>query len=149
MGCARVAQNLLVGSCPLDTNEVEELRSVGVTAILSLQTDEDTGERGIEWEKRAALAAKLTFRSMPVRDFDTADLQRKLPECVAALGRMLNAGHIVYLHCTAGRGRSPTVAAAYLHWCLAWPLERALAQVREVRDCSLNTEAIRCARWPI
>jgi protein-tyrosine phosphatase len=148
MDCDRVTCNLLVGSYPLDSKEVEELRSVGITAILSLQTDEDLGERGIEWERKAALAANLTFRSVPVRDFDTADLERKLPNCVVQLDRMLQAGHTVYLHCTAGAGRSPTVAAAYLHWCLAWPLERALAHVREVRDCSPNAEAIRRARWP-
>jgi len=69
----------------LDTNEVEELRALGVTAILSLYTEQDVGELGIEWEERAALLAKLMFWSAPVRDFDTADLQRKLPECVALL----------------------------------------------------------------
>jgi len=149
MDCDRVTPNLFVGSCPLDSKEVEELRSLGVTAILSLQTEQDTGERGIEWEEKTALVAKLTFRSVPVRDFDTTDLWRKLPECVIALDRMLKAGHTVYLHCTAGTGRSPTVAAAYLHWCSAWPLDRALSYVREARDCSPNAEAIRRARWPI
>jgi protein-tyrosine phosphatase len=148
MDCHRVTPNLLVGSYPLDSEEVEELRSAGITAILSLQTDEDLGQRGIDWERKAALAANLTFRSVPVRDFDTAELQQKLPSCVELLDRMLKAGHTVYLHCTAGVNRSPTVAAAYLHWCLAWPLERALAHVREVRDCSPNAEAIRRARWP-
>jgi protein-tyrosine phosphatase len=148
MDCDRVTGNLLVGSYPLDNKELEELRSVGITAILSLQTEEDVKERGIEWEGKAALAANLTFRSVPVRDFDTADLQQKLPNCVVLLDRMLKAGHTVYLHCTAGAGRSPTIAAAYLHWCLAWPLERALAHLREVRDCSPNAEAIRRARWP-
>ena len=149
MDCDRISDNLFVGSCLLDLKEVEELHSLGITAILSLQTEEDMGKRGIEWEEKAALTAKLAFRSVPVRDFDTADLQRKLPECVMALDGMLKAGHTVYLHCTAGTGRSPTVAAAYLHWCLAWPLERALTHVREARDCSPNMEAIRSARWPI
>ena len=146
--CDRVTSSLLIGSCPLDSEEIEELRSEGITAILSLQTDEDLEERGIEWERKAALAANLTFRSVPVRDFDSADLQQKLPNCVVVLDGMLKADHTVYLHCTAGVGRSPTVAAAYLHWCLAWPLERALAHVREARDCSPNAEAIRRARWP-
>ena len=146
--CDRVTGSLLIGSYPIDNKEIDELRSVGITAILSLQTDEDLREREIEWERKAALAANLTFRSVPVRDFDAADLQQKLPNCVIVLDRMLKAGYTVYLHCTAGVKRSPTVAAAYLHWCLAWPLERALAHVREVRDCSPNTKAIRCARWP-
>lgn len=144
-----ITSNLFVGSCVLDLKEAEELRSLGVTAILSLQTEEDMGKRGTAWEQKAALAARLKFRSVPVRDFDGEDLRRKLPDCVMALDGMLKAGHIVYLHCTAGQGRSPTVAAAYLHWCLAWPLERALAHVRKCRDCSPNEEAIRCARWPI
>ena len=121
---------------------------MGITAILSLQTDEDLGERGIEWEEKAAQTANLTFRSLPVKDFDAADLQQKLPDCVVQLDRMLKAGHTVYLHCTAGVNRSATVAAAYLHWCLAWPLERALAHVREVRDCSPNAGAICGAQWP-
>jgi len=144
----RIAENLLVGSYLLDANEVEELRSLGVTAIFSLQTEEDTGKRGIDWEEKEASAAKLAFRNLPVRDFDTADLQRKLPDCVMALDSLLKTGHTVYLHCTSGTGRSPTVAAAYLHWCLAWPLERAWAHIRAVRDCSPNVEAIRGAVWP-
>jgi protein-tyrosine phosphatase len=147
--CDRIIQNLVVGSCLLDTHEVEELRALGVTAILSLQTAGDTGERGIGWEEKAARAAKLSFQSVPVRDFDTAELQRKLPECVTVLDRLLKAGHTVYLHCTGGRERSPTVAAAYLHWCLAWPLERSLVHVREARDCSPDAMAIRRAQWPI
>lgn len=123
------------------------LRSLGITAILSLQTPEDMGERGVEWEEKAALNAKLAFRSVPVRDFDTDDLQRNLPLCVAVLDHMLKAGHTVFLHCTAGRGRSPTVAVGYLRWCLAWPLDRAFAHVRNCRDCSPNMEAIKNAQW--
>ncbi len=148
MDCDRITENLFVGSCLLGAEEAEELRRLGVTAILSLQTEEDMGERGVQWEEKAASAAKLAFRNLPVRDFDSMDLRRKLSECVVALDRMLKAGHTVFLHCTAGTERSPTVAAAYLHWCLAWPLGKALAHVRDRRDCSPNEEAIGCARWP-
>lgn len=81
MDCDRINETLLVGSCLLDSKDFEDLRSLGVTAILSLQTENDMGERGIEWEEKAALNAKLAFRSLPVRDFDTQDLRRKLPEC--------------------------------------------------------------------
>jgi len=45
----------------------------------------------------------LAFRNMPITDFDSADLQHKLPGCVSALDGMIKAGHSVYVHCTAGR----------------------------------------------
>lgn len=149
MNCDRIAENLLVGSCLLEASEVAALRSLGITAILSLQTEQDMGERGIDWERKAAFSASLTFRSLPVRDFDTPDLQYKLPECVKVLDDLLKARHTVYLHCTSGTGRAPTVAAAYLHWCRAWPLEQALAHVREARDCSPDVAALRGALWAI
>ena len=148
MNCNRIAQNLLVGSSVLEENEIEILRSLGITAILSLQTEDDVAKDRIDWEETVALAANLTFRNVPVNDFDRADLQRKLPECVFTLDEMLKAGHIVYLHCTVGASRSPTVAAAYLHRCLAWPLQKALAHMRESRDCLPDAEAIQNAPWP-
>lgn len=148
MDCDRIAQNLVVGSSLLEENEIEKLRSLGITAILSLETEEDVGKDRINWEETVALAANLTFRNVPVNDLDRADLQRKLPECVLALDEMLKAGHVVYLHCTVGASRSPTVAAAYLHRCLAWPLQEALAHMRESRDCLPDAKAIQNAPWP-
>jgi atypical dual specificity phosphatase len=145
MNYDRIAKNLFVGASLHDAKEIEHLRSLGITAILSLQSEEDTGQQGLEWEKDTAAAAEMGFRNVPVNDFDTADLQRKLPKCVLALDEMLKAGHVVYLHCTAGASRSPTVAAAYLHWCLAWSLEQALVCVCEARYCSPDAGAIRGA----
>jgi protein-tyrosine phosphatase len=142
MNCDRISHNLLIGSSLLDENEIGNLRALGITAILSLQSEEDVGKNGIAWEEKAALAAKLTFCNVSVNDFDKADLRRKLPACVSELDAMLKAGHVVYLHCTAGVSRSPTVAAAYLHRYLGWSLQRALVHVREARDCSPDGEAI-------
>jgi protein-tyrosine phosphatase len=149
MKCDCILPNLLVGPDPRDDEDFKTLRSLKVTAILSLQTEEDRKEDGIEWERSVATEAGLTFGSVPVTDFDLADLKRKLPDCVLALDRMLKAGNTVYVHCTAGVSRSPTIAAAYLHWCLAWPLEQALAHVQTARICCPSSEAIRGARWPV
>jgi protein-tyrosine phosphatase len=75
---------------------------------------------------------------------------RKLPKCVAAVEQILEAGETLYLHCTAGINRSPTVAAAYLYGCLHWPLERALEHVRGSRGCCPDADVIRRASrtWP-
>ena len=111
--------------------DLEALRSLKVTAILSLQTTDDLRDRGVEWEEKAGAGGGLDFLNMPVTDFDSADLQHKLPECVKALDQMLKAGHSVYVHCTAGVSRSPTVVVAYLHWCLEWPLARGVVPCKE------------------
>ena len=66
MDCDRIASNLFVGSCLLDRKEVEELRSLGVTAILSLQTEQDMGKRGIDWEEKEALSRKAGLPERPL-----------------------------------------------------------------------------------
>ena len=144
---AAVTPELWIGPCPQDEDEFKDLRAQGLSAILSLQTSEDLGERGIEWAKSAARSANLAFRNVPVNDFDLLDLTYQLPKCVKALDELLTNGHKVYLHCTAGVSRSPTVAAAYLHWRLNWTVDEALANVREVRNCVPLKDAILRAQW--
>jgi protein-tyrosine phosphatase len=143
-----VMPGLFVGPDPRDEADFDALKAVKITAILSLQTKDDLRDRGIEWEEKSALRAGLVFRRVPVTDFNATDLQHKLPDCVSVLDGMLKAGHSVYVHCTAGVSRSPTVVAAYLHWCLGWRLERALIHLEETRNCSPNSDVIRAATWP-
>jgi len=45
---------------------------------------------------------------------------------MATLERLLKQGKIVYVHCIAGVNRSPTVVAAYLHWCVELELVQIL-----------------------
>ena len=139
---------LYVGPSPSDEEDFDLLRSRGITAILSLQTVEDCGERGMQWKQAGAESAGLCFRNVSTTDFDPPDLCRRLPACVTELKHLLGGGHAVYLHCTAGVTRSPTVAAAYLHWCRDWPLEKALARVQEARNCCPLADVIRRASRP-
>ena len=83
---------------------------------------------------------------IPVRDFDAVDLQeKKRTACVSTLNNLLASGHTVYLHCSAGSGRSSTVAIACLFWRYGWSLDQAVAHVTQCRACSPNIEAIRLA----
>jgi protein-tyrosine phosphatase len=87
----------------------------------------------------------LSFAACPVTDFDRLELRRKLPQCVAKLDDLLKAGHTVYIHCTAGVNRSPTVAVACLHWRLGWPLEAAVSHLESIRNCCPDVELVRSA----
>jgi hypothetical protein len=61
--------------------------SLKITAILSLQTDQDRTGGGIEGERTAADKAGLVFCSVPIEDFNRAEPQICLPDSVAALER--------------------------------------------------------------
>jgi protein-tyrosine phosphatase len=148
MRVGRVLPNLVVGPDPWDVEAFRQLIAEHVTAILNLQTDEDLEKRGTVWEENLVRLAGVDICRVPVRDFDEADLQRRLPRCVAELDRLLKARHTVYVHCSAGVSRSPTVVAAYLHRHSGMLLEEALASVQAVRYCSPNADVIRNARWP-
>ena len=81
----------------------------------------------------------------PLKTLIAPNCRRACP--VAALERMLKQGHSVYVHCSAGVNRSPTVVAAYLHWCLGYELLQALIHLHACRRCLPDAEAIHGARW--
>lgn len=144
----RILPEIVVGSYPQSADDIDRLkRDSGITAVFNLQTDEDLRYLGLDWDSLQAhyAACGIEPRRVPVRDFDPVDLREKLPECVRVLNQLLAAGHSVYVHCTAGAGRSPTVVIAYLHWCRGWDLDEAVAHVTHCRPCSPNVEAIRLA----
>ena len=146
----QILPQLFVGSRPRIVGDIDELvRDAGVTAVLNVQTDEDMSLYDTDWQKLEAHYRKTGIEVVrfPVRDFDPDDLREKLPTCVRALEELLEAGRTVYLHCTAGVNRSPTVAVAYIHKCRGWDLEKAVTFVMERRNCSPEVDAIRLAAW--
>ena len=150
MRYAKVLPQLFLGSRPEIPTDIDRLRlESGITAVLNLQTDDDMRAVNLVWEplERCYRASHIRLCRVPVRDFDPVDLREKLPECVCALKNLLLDNHTVYLHCTLGATRSPTVAAAYLHWCQRWNLEQAVAHVKEHWQCTPNVEAIQFALW--
>jgi len=65
----------------------ERFRSLGVTAILSLQTEQDTGERGIEWEERQAKFESLGSQPVKMHLRCTSSFPALLPCHPAATAR--------------------------------------------------------------
>ena len=131
----QILHNLYVGSHLNLSSAFWTQEKTGYTAVLSLQTDADINKLRLnvkalkklyEWEN-------VEFRRVPVTDFSVADLRQKLPECVRALKELIDAGHIVYMHCNSGINRAPTVAVAYLFWEKKLPLDKAVEFVTSRR----------------
>ena len=142
---SRILDNLIVGSCPATAVDARRLAQAGITAVVNLQSDADFRRLGIDWTALENLYHELgvAVYRVPMIDFDEADIARLLPQAADSLNRALGVGHRVYLHCTAGKERSPTTAVAWLAWYGGYTLDEALALVGEARVVNPYAEAVR------
>jgi protein-tyrosine phosphatase len=112
----QIEPDLFVGPCPTEPEHSKALAAAGIGALLSLQTDDDLRALGLRWEVlwRSHLAAGLNAERVPIRDFDKRELAARVGDAVAAWQRLSEGGRAVYIHCTAGLNRSPTMIIAVL-----------------------------------
>jgi protein-tyrosine phosphatase len=144
---SQILPNLFVGSYPKTAEDVSVLKSVGITGILNLQTQEDFDYHSVDWSSMRAIyfTHQIEVRRVSIRDFDDDDLRDKLPEAVRVLASLLDEGHTSYVHCNVGVNRSPSTVISYLHWSLGWSLDDAERHVRKRRSCSPVMEVVRLA----
>ncbi len=148
----RILPNLYVGTVPKTFDDVERLiREVGVTAVINLQTDDDFEWYQVDWPKIQQYYKKQNIEIIrkPVQDFQLEDLRDKLPECASLVDEFARNGYIIYLHCTAGINRSPTVAIGYLYSYLGYDMEAAISVVKTSRICDPYLEALYSAKFNI
>lgn len=147
MNYHRILDNLVVGSClqtPMDVDRLVEKESVAT--ILCLQENSDMEYFSLDISPiRARCKERSDVRHLrhAIRDFDPFSLRRRLPGAVALLTQ--EPSKVLYVHCTAGLGRAPATALAYMWWVLGIPLNEAYAQLTSIRACKPNTDAIRAA----
>ncbi|GFR41929.1 hypothetical protein Agub_g2722 [Astrephomene gubernaculifera] len=146
----RILPDLIVGSClqtPADVDLLAERE--GVTTVFCLQEDSDMEYFSLDIrpiQARCAERGDIKHVRFPIRDFDPFDLRRKLPKAVTRLAREHNpTTGTVYIHCTAGLGRAPATALAYMFWLRGFQLDAGYELLRGKRLCSPRIEAIRSA----
>jgi protein-tyrosine phosphatase len=108
----------LAGGYPGDVDEdearakVRSLLAAGVTFFLDL-TEENELNPYLSFVQEEARGRPFTHQRMAIGDFQTP-----LPESMAVLldtiDATLAAGHVLYLHCWGGSGRTGTVVGCYL-----------------------------------
>ena len=126
-------------------DDVRHLQDIGITCIVSVQTDDDLAAYGVSLGDvlRACRDDGIEHRRVPTPDFDQAALAVKLPLCVAELEAAIAPKSArVYLHCTAGVNRSPTTAAAFLIRSRGYTAQEAYAYVVSRRDCKPYLEVL-------
>jgi protein-tyrosine phosphatase len=136
-GLAAVTPRLLVGeyATPADAAWLRRAHDVG--AVLCLQEEIDLARCGLAAAelRRAYARHHIEFHHLPIADGEDASLRAQLDLAVTVLGEAIDRGQRVYVHCSAGMNRAPTVAIAYLHRVAGLSLEAAHELMRSRRPC--------------
>ncbi|KAG8050811.1 hypothetical protein GUJ93_ZPchr0009g751 [Zizania palustris] len=151
MNYAVISDSLIVGSQPQKPEDIDHLKDEeNVAYILCLQQDKDIEYWGIDLEAILSRCKELGIRHMrrPAVDFDPDSLKTQLPKAVSSLEWAISEGKgRVYVHCTAGLGRAPAVAIAYMFWFENMDLKTAYEKLTSKRPCGPNKRAIRAATY--
>jgi protein-tyrosine phosphatase len=118
---SRISSQLYVGS-QFRKNGLKVLRNNGINAVVNLRKEFDDAAYGI---------APADYCYLPTVD-DTAPTMDQLSEGINFIQRIISSGGKVYIHCSAGVGRAPTLAAAYLI-TTGLSLDEAIATLRHAR----------------
>ncbi len=132
-----IEERLWVGRYLLP-DHLEFLRQMGINAIVNLQSDEDLMHYKIPMDRIRQLFSRAGIRihRVPIIDFNQESLSYNLPQAVLVLKVLLVPPESkVYVHCTAGINRGPTLAAAYLMKAQGYSSREAYAYVKERRHC--------------
>jgi hypothetical protein len=151
---------IIVGSHPGNAADIDQLYTENaVRAIENLQQsgEWDRGDIDAITAKCAVVGNRIWYQRVPIEDGQWGPLRQKLPEAVGILDKAIQRAtgpeETVYLHCRAGKRRSPSVAAAYLYWFgddTTFDLDAACDRVEAQRpDSTTDREAIRAATYDI
>lgn len=146
-----ITPDIIVGSQPRHALDVDQLAAEGVDVILSLQQDKDLDYWKVNLGEISSRAEQLGMRLVrtPAVDFSPHSLRETLPRAVRALEESRASGAKVYVHCTAGLGRSPAVAIAALYWLTPMQLDEAYEFLTGIRPCGPSKDAIRGATYDL
>jgi protein-tyrosine phosphatase len=107
----------------------------GTNAIINLQTDKDLSDRKLDINQLKQYSEKYGIEMIryPIEDFNKKDMLIKLKGAGDLLHQLIQEGKIVYIHCTAGIGRSPAVVIIYLVLYENYTIENAVRYVKQSR----------------
>jgi len=131
----RIESEIFIGSAPQSSVDVARLAQMKITAVLSLQSDQDLKSHRIDWPKleKNYQHNNITVQRFSIIDFDETDLANRLTQPVMALNELLQLEHRVYVHCNAGICRAPATVLGYLCHYRGMTIEKGLKYIRAHR----------------
>ncbi len=130
---SRVTPALYVGP-QHRANGKRALAQAGIAYILNMRSEFDDAAHGLTFDAPpdgSPADARASYCHLPTPD-DEAPSMAHLAEGIAFIESAIGSGGKVYIHCSAGVGRAPTMAAAYLI-CRGYSIDDALDMIRSAR----------------
>jgi hypothetical protein len=109
--------------------DLGRLRRAGVTAVLSLQQPDVDLPRAAMDRMRTACEPFIVYHNVGIHDYDPDAVIDALPAVLRLLQGLIGDGRVVYLHCSEGINRAPSVALAYLVRGEGVDVDAALAEL--------------------
>jgi len=149
MNYSKPLGRIIIGSCLQTAADVDTLKTEGVGIVFCLQEDKDMAHFSLDLAPILKRAEEVGIRHVrnPIRDFDPLSLRKNLPEAVKRLAAEMKArpADFAYIHCTAGLGRAPGTALAYMFMVEGKCLDEAYAELFALRRCHPQLGMIRAA----
>jgi len=114
-----ITESLFIGCYPHCKSDVLTLKNKGIRAVLNLQTKSDMIRNDIDWDRVRQHYSDCGIKVMnvPIKDKDPSKIHnyfQLVANALAALKLLLDKFGKVYVHCTYGIIRAPTIAILYL-----------------------------------
>ncbi len=121
----KIAPQLWLGGAPTYARDYQFLLDHGISAVLDMRAEREGA--------RALYAAHdIAYKRLPVLDA-TVPADEYLSEGADWIDAQIDAGRTVLVHCAKGRGRSATLAAAYLMRHESLPYDACQTMMKEAR----------------
>ena len=129
-------QNIFIGSYPIDDQDIRDMKDIGITAVLNLQTQDDIAERGYSWAKMQQLYQQKGIKSAihySIDDYNEDEHIKKTFAAAQYLNDLVNSkNNKVFIHCSSGISRASTVVLCYLALYKKVPCWRSIDQCDEL-----------------
>ncbi len=117
-------------------DEVSALSTEGIDVLVSMLTEEESIELGLESESEDCEAVAIKFVNLPIPDRSVPSDADDFLRSVERLTEMVRDGRSLAVHCRASIGRSSVLAVSVLVR-LGWDANEAFHAVESARGCSI------------
>ena len=116
------------------SDEVSAFSREGIDTLVSMLTNEEAGELGLEQEAAECNAAGIQFVNVAIPDRSVPSDKDAFLRSIERLAELVRGGRYIAVHCRACIGRSSLLAASVLVR-LGWDANAAFDAIQIARGC--------------